>query len=350
MDNLYIWQETVQIGDDIVTVPCKKICFEKNSNSDNKNIIDNAILGLSNIHHDKKIFQSEKKNTNKTKNILIKSYLPTCIIKILSNDELSLYELNLNEQITPSETQSESPWGAVEMQSISSQPPKVSRGHTMTIIFNDMDLEREKNKNKILSTHSSFCIMFTMDKIIKEILTSFTSNKKINYVDIEAIRNIENQIKLDFPRMEIYFGSKKCVSFNKFIDKISKYNKYSHNMMYSVYYLILMFCTQASFFYPFNTIHNIYTNSDNDIHIIPSEDFPKIYIVDNKTSIDIIFKNIFKYTNINSDEIITRFHTFMVITIKLIEKHNRYIFSKNNYGVCDSGMLYWIKENNLLII
>jgi hypothetical protein len=120
--------------------------------------------------------------------------------------------------------------------------------------------------------------------------------------------------------------------------------------MFTVYYLIQILCTQASFYYPFSVVHNIYTLPEAGIHIIPCTDYPNINIIENTDSVDIIFKKIFKYTDINSDQVMTKFHTYMVITINLAEEQNGYIFNGKKYGICDTAMLYWIKENNLLVI
>lgn len=310
MNNLNIWQETVEIGKKPIVMQCRKLCIEHNgsyivkkNNQQSSPMRTNSILPV-----DSKSVSSGSSS---------KSILPVCIMKTLSETEIA----NLNNMM-----------------------------YDTVIIFKEKDLEREENKTKILSTHYNFCVEFDMDKIINELLASYSTKKNGVYIYPETKLNIIDQIKLDFPRMEIYFNSIKCNTINQFNNHIMKFNNYSHDVMESIYYLLIMFCTQASFYYPFSIIHNIYTFHDSGIHVTPAKDYPCINIVAYSTSIEIIFKKTFQYTNINTSEIITKFYTFMVITINLMESPNGYFFSGKKYGECKSGILYWVKENNLLVI
>ena len=76
----------------------------------------------------------------------------------------------------------------------------------------------------------------------------------------------------------------------------------------------------------------------------------RINIIECKTHIDIVFKKTMKYFNINSQETITKFYTFIVITINLEEEDDGYIFYGKKYVKCSTGSLYWIKENNIIIV
>jgi len=224
-----------------------------------------------------------------------------------------------------------------------------------TIFFSQNDLELGTNRTKILETDHNFCILLDTDKLIKETFLSYANDKTITTMNMESCTNIVAQLLLDFPRMELYTNGKLCCTISELNDSISKFEVYHHNIMISVYYLIILLCTQSSFFYPFSIIHNIYTLEDLGIYILPHDDYPNINIIHNHTSIDMVFKKTFKYVNINSNEIITKFHTFMVITINLVkfgdkvDDNHQYARYTKKYSEC-SGILYWIKDDNLLII
>lgn len=218
------------------------------------------------------------------------------------------------------------------------------------IVLNDFDLANQDTKRKILESISNFCVISSINKITNEILVSYSNNKNIKYITKDAKENIMNQVGLDFPRMKLYLQYKECTDINVFLAWIEKYKKYAHPIMENLYNLILMLCTQASFFYPYNTIHGIYTMSNSDFYVLPSSDFPTVNIVDNGKTIDIVFRKTFSYTNINSNEVVTKIHTFMVIPIELMEVPSGYIFSGSKYAQCNSCMIYWIKEQNVLVI
>jgi hypothetical protein len=216
------------------------------------------------------------------------------------------------------------------------------------IILEDHNLE--KNKIKILSCHSNFCIIFCPNKIISELLHSYSSNKTIYYLDEPTNKNIQQQIEMDFPRMQLYYNHHKCNNLHHFKSLITKFNHFHHDKLYTLYNLIIMFCTQASFYYPFSVMFNIYDLGEIDICVLPSDDSPYINIIDNGSHINIVFKKIFKYIDINTQQIITKFHTFMVITIDLVIEPDGHIFYGRKYSICSACMLYWIKENNLVVI
>lgn len=223
---------------------------------------------------------------------------------------------------------------------------KMLSNNDSIIIFNEQDLEIEENKKIILTSSAIFCVLFPMNKIIKEILFSYSVNNSYTNTKI----NIDNQIMMDFPRMKFNYNSKKCNSLYEFKTRLFKFRKYSHEIMLTLDNLIIMLCTQALFFYPFNVIHNIYTLPESNIYVMPIDDHPNINIIDNNTTVTIVIKKIFGYKNIDTDDIITKFHTFMTITIDLVEEPNGYLFYGKKYCKYNAGILYWINENNLLIV
>ena len=302
MSDLYIWHEFVEIGNSTNTLPCKKICFSK------RDIIPTIAVEQNKINIITKEILTQTNND---------SYLPKCILNSFGQNILNKINMDLTSSI---------------------------------IILTDSDLDLEENKVKILSCHANFCINFCMDKIISELLLSYSVNKTIDYMDNVTKDKILEQIDIDFPRMELYYNNKKCETLYHFKSSIEKFNQYVHNKLYTLYYLIIMLCTQASFYYPFSVIYNIYSLPETDIYILSSDDFPYVNVVDNGTNIVIVFRKIFKYFNIGTERTITKFHTFMVITIDLVEEKNGYIFYGKKYATCSKGMLYWIKENNLIVL
>ena len=292
MNDLYIRHEFVEIGDSTNTLLCRKICLEK------RNIIsvEQAVV----VEQNEILIQTDNN-----------CYLPKCVLDSFGKNILNKINMDLPSSV---------------------------------IIISDNDLDLEENKTKILSCHSNYCINFSMDKIIPELLFSYSVNKTINYMDNATKDKILEQINIDFPRMELYYNNKKCESLYHFKSSIEKFNQYSHDKLYTLYYLIIMLCTQASFYYPFSTIYNIYSLPETDIFVLSDDDFPYVNVVDNGTNVEIVFRKIFKYFNIRTEQTITKFHTFMVITIDLVEEKNGY------YATCSKGMLYWITENNLIVL
>lgn len=212
------------------------------------------------------------------------------------------------------------------------------------IMIDDVDLEKERTKMEILSSHINYCVIFNTNKIIDEILKSYSLDKNIEYIDNQTKNKILEQINLDFPRMDIHHNYKKCDSLYDFKKAIQKFILYTHDKLYTLYYLIIMLCTQATFYYPFSIIHDIYNLPEYDMHVLSLEDRPFINIIDEDSIVSIVFRKILKYQNISSQEIITKFHIFMIISIDITDKQNE--------CNCQSitGILYWIKERNLLII
>jgi len=288
MNNLFIWQDVVNIGDKTFNLPCRRLCFETEHNSNSKIYINNKKL-----------------------------HLPECIINTFGYDYVDQISSELDECL---------------------------------ITLNDDEFMDDNNKRNILESNSCCRIVLDIDRVIREILHSYLTDKTLSSMDEVTKIKILQQLDADFPRMNLCYDSKKINSISEFKSLIEKFIKFDHNMTYSLYYLIIMFCTQASFYYSFSTLYNIYTLHDIGFHILPDEDCPFINIIECKTHIDIVFKKTMKYFNINSQETITKFYTFIVITINLEEEDDGYIFYGKKYVKCSTGSLYWIKENNIIIV
>ena len=241
------------------------------------------------------------------------------------------------------------------------------------VIYRDTDLQIQKIKNQILSAEHNFCVLFSMEKIIKEILLSYSACENISQgatcessslcdepsrrllrsgtVDGENIiitsnsrENIFRQIDLDFPRLYININHQKCKTKEDFIVFCAKYTDYKHPVMYNLAYLLLMLSTQASFYYPFNSVNDIYNSPDTGVYVTATHGQAYIDITENDHSLDITFRKVFRSIKIDTDETTNKFHTFMFLTIDLIEKQLFYFFNKSKYCECELGMMYWIKE------
>ena len=138
----------------------------------------------------------------------------------------------------------------------------------------------------------------------------------------EILTSMENdQLKLDFPRMKLYINSISCSTIDKLCKSVSKLSCYKNNIVKNVGDLILLFCTQASFFYPLNVLYTKFINNDQNIHIVDGKDCPKINIIDWDDHIDIVFIKSFHYVDVDANTIIFKFRTCTIVTINLYDEY-----------------------------
>ena len=211
----------------------------------------------------------------------------------------------------------------------------------------DLELYREK----ILGSDSHFAVRYKVDQVINEILQSYSEDKTANRLTLHAKKNILRQFYLDFPRSKVFINNIPCVKEQYLLMWLSQFSTYYHHSMENVYYLVIMLCTQASFFYSFRTLHTIYSIPSNDIYVVPVSDYPVISIKYSKGFLHVIFRKMFKYLNTVTTDVYTRFDTCFVITIELLKiKPGYLLLLGTSYGKDESTTLYWAKENNLIII
>ncbi|AYV85464.1 MAG: hypothetical protein Satyrvirus18_1, partial [Satyrvirus sp.] len=218
------------------------------------------------------------------------------------------------------------------------------------LVYSINELENEEHRIKILSSNCNFCVVFCIDDVIDEIASSYIINKS-NYLTYESKNNILKQLMLDFPRMEISINSIKCTNFQYLLMWLSKFKGYYYDRVENVYYLLMMLCTQTSFYYSYNVIQSIYSLHDMDIHVISSStDRPLVNITDNGTSIDVTFKKIFNYSSTFTNKVFTKFHTYFAMNFDLTKDPDNYFRYGRTYAKNSSAILYWVKENDLLVI
>jgi hypothetical protein len=187
-----------------------------------------------------------------------------------------------------------------------------------------------RESNKIIEMTSNFCILFSSDLVIQEMLDSYSGNGKSN-----AINNIMEQAKVDFPRMDVHYGSIYYKHLNAFQTVINKFQYKRHKLLPSIYHLLMMLITQSSFYYPFKLVHDVYTLPDSNQYVMQESDRPYINIIEHKHAVEITFKKTFKYLDVDTNQVLKKFHTLMIMTI-----------DHYGYKTSDAGMLYWIIEKN----
>ncbi|MEM3062509.1 MAG: hypothetical protein QW303_03040 [Nitrososphaerota archaeon] len=304
MNHIVVWQETGNFGNDSFEMPCQRLCVE-NMEPD---FSDFWVDSNQNFNYEWKDSENDNDFT-------------------ISQNSLEKKDIlrELDEII-----------------------PKFGRRDI--VAFHQSDLEKIYVKRKILSMKCGFCVVLSVDKIIEEIATSYTTSKRLElYMSESTKKNILNQIVLDFPRCDLYLNHMKCDNMSNLFGFCSRFRKYIHPFSGNVENLLLMLTTQASFYYPFSLVNDIYTNPTSGLHIISSatNDVPLINIVDNGSSIDVIFKKNFSYVNIKSVKTIKKiFYTFMILTIDLIDNSDGTEFHDHVYGRCRSGVTYWIKGDS----
>ena len=219
------------------------------------------------------------------------------------------------------------------------------------LFFFDFDdiFGKEIGKTDILANNYNYGIIFDVDKTIMEIFGSYC-DYILNCLDNPTRIKIFDQFLIDFSRMQLYINFYKCESVNLFQNLMSKYKQYSHSILKTVFDLIVMLCTQASFYYPYNIVHTLYSLPKYEIYVIPSTDPPCINIIENTSSIEIIFKKMFKFFDTKTEKTLLHFSTYFVVTIDLVSIPDGYIFYGKKYGVCSSITSYWFNDKNLVIV
>ena len=213
------------------------------------------------------------------------------------------------------------------------------------MLYYDGDLKHDKCKKEILSLNCNFCIWYYSDNIIREILKSFSKKTNGQVLTDSALGNIIKQVDIDFPRCEVFINSKKITKI-EFFNFCNRFSKYMHPIMWNLQYLLLMISTQASFYYTYAIINNLYSEPENGIHIVSTTEYMKghsgdswknsafINIVENSNSVEILFKKIFTQLDINHEKILRQFDTTMVFTIHLAKNRTGY------YCQCKIGIIY----------
>ena len=192
----------------------------------------------------------------------------------------------------------------------------------------------DKNILEILLTDRPYCIWFKTDEMIQDLLISYGSD----FINDDVKYNILKQIDIDFTRSNILINSGKCSKL-EFFNFCEAYEKYTHPILESLKYLLLMLATQASFFYPYSLMNTIY--SGPDIHIISrtTNDHIIVDVIENENFIDVYFKKSFSCFNANTETELHEVHTNMMLTIELVNEEDGFFFSGRSYCLSNIGII-----------
>ena len=172
--------------------------------------------------------------------------------------------------------------------------------------------------------------------ITSEVLASFSPNQSaFNTATRDAILQ---QFAIDFPRMVVSVGMAQFhTTIDRFKRSIQHYVCVPHASLYRGYYLLLMLCTQATFYYNLSILTELYSDHLLGIHVVAGKDAPVIHLIDHYTHIDLLFIKDFCLLDTQAQRGLTksmfvsrRFHTVLHLVIK----------KKNGFGI-HSARVYW---------
>lgn len=144
----------------------------------------------------------------------------------------------------------------------------------------------------------NYCAFFPPTPTIIDLMQSFKEN------------SIAHQLAIDFPRMRIYLNTKQCA-------KLSELYQFIRDLPASLLLIVLMMCTQVSFFYPFDLLYRLYTDHDFDLHIIHDNSPTMINIVRKEGELLLIFYKTFLLIDTTSKDTVDKLGTYMVISVTM---------------------------------
>ncbi len=215
-------------------------------------------------------------------------------------------------------------------------------GSTINIIGNKLSdpIQVNLDYDLIWVNQNNHQINYDGDYLVQDILKSYSINGKLS-PDIWI--KIFNQILIDFPRMKITCNGNICDKIENLHHCLANLLFYRHPVLHTIYHLIILFCTQATFYHQYSTIHHMYTLSDFDLYIVQTKDIPEIHIINQNDTIILFLCKKFHYLNISNNQILTTFKTMMKIVIKLNPN--------NKTGSIQYGQVVWtFIGRNILII
>ncbi len=176
-----------------------------------------------------------------------------------------------------------------------------------------------------------------IDLIIEEIILSYSEIT----TDMDLIKNIKNQMLIDYPRMNIFFNSTKYNNYNDFKTMIKKYKIYKNPIMINLYILILTLLTQASFYYPLYIMDINYSSYENYFQIVAANDMPSIDIIEENNKLKLIYYKSFKCINMQSETTVHNLYTVMEITIELYTSMDGIMSTEFYYSKPNNCTIYW---------
>lgn len=195
------------------------------------------------------------------------------------------------------------------------------------------DEEFLKNENNI--------VIFNPVTLISEL--SCLYNQSNNGTTFEQI---SKQLLIDHPRISLHINGKYNSQIVDLYIKLNRYVKYSYTdtNLNNAQQLIMALCTQYTFYHASRILTRLYSNPDLNEYVFQHIDRPKIKINFGDKNIDIIYKKIFKLTEMDTQTVKEIYHTVTIITINLFEPENTILFVKPAKCIVDCAMVYWKKK------
>lgn len=193
-------------------------------------------------------------------------------------------------------------------------------------------------KEMLIASHCNYNIKLDPNTIITEIHDSFT-------------KNALEQVVLDYPRMQIIYQGLENQTLDSFLEKINSFSHYHKTYGY-LNNLMLKLCNQASFYYTYYLLYNLYKTAEGDTHLLQSPKHPTIIIRESsknsKKYITMHFYKSYLYKNIDINYVYTEINTDISIIIELSEVIG-YIITNKYYQINEFD-IRWQKLTNYLII
>lgn len=161
-----------------------------------------------------------------------------------------------------------------------------------------------------------YYVAFPIDKIINEILDSYGDCN----VNPDKIRKIHNQLSIDYHRMKIYYNSVMYRTVESYLFMIKKLKNVPHTILPSLYHALIMFSTQAPFYYHFSILNNLLDNQEN-VYLIQDSEPATVEIIHRDNHINLILRKSFKRINVRTDIVYDKYDVSMIIDL-----------NKNSYG------------------
>jgi hypothetical protein len=190
------------------------------------------------------------------------------------------------------------------------------------IIYHEISSKTPPNK----IYHNDFYILMNLNEIIREIGNSYQTHGS-------RVRNIMKAIEVDFPRMKIFYNRGQITNIITLFTKLLPYRAVSHEMISTLYEVLIMLCTQASFYYSYKVIHEFFNDPEYNLSVIQHTDSPSVDIlITNPRVIQLMFKKSYKLIDTVHKRTIYIYHTCFMMTFNLDDP------AQNN------ALLYWLTE------
>ena len=235
---------------------------------------------------------------------------------------------------------------------LSFSPNTKIRKNISSYIVQYDSIDKDSNYVSTAPKGTTWSTKLNSSLFINHLRKSFANNSIHDRMTNMIRDNVLNQFKVDYDRMIVKINNERYKTIDDFKKKIEKYICFKYEPTYRLYYLIIMICTQSSFYDMYDIIDRIYTdkNSSDNI-VISSEDSPVIELFTKDNKLDIVVKKGFKLINTQnpSQETTRTFKSLMYIRIKFsVEPNKAYeegtIYDQETFHVNDNVSIFWFEK------